>query len=94
MYDRQEVFKKQIQKKAEELNDICKSLGIVSFMSFCIKDDGEKTTYQNYMHGSVSNGIRLTEDQIRGHINVANGFATIPPDNGADIDDYMNDIED
>lgn len=93
MYDRQEVFKKHIQKKAAELNELCKTLGIASFMSFCIKDDGKETTYKNYIYGSTSNGIRLTNDQIRGHVNVANGFLTVPPEGGTDIDDYMSDIE-
>lgn len=94
MYDRQEAFKKHIQKKAEELNDLCKALGIVSFMSFCVKDDEKVTTYKNYIYGSISNGIRLTDDQMRGHINVANGFITVPPDDGFDMDDYMDDISD
>ena len=43
MYDRREVFKKHIQKKAEEINELCKSLGIVSFMSFAVKDDEKET---------------------------------------------------
>lgn len=89
MYDRQEIFKKYIQKKAEELNDICKSLGVVSFMSFCVKDDGTKTEYENYIYGSKSNNIRLTEDHIRGHVNVANGFVTVPPSDDTDADEYL-----
>ena len=55
MYDKQEVFKKHVQKKADELNDLCKSLGIVSFMSFAVKDDGKTTDYKNYIYGSASN---------------------------------------
>ncbi len=70
MYNRQDVFKKHIQKKAEELNDLCKTLGVVSFMSFAIKDNGVSTDYKNYIYGSTSNGIRLSNDQIRGHVNV------------------------
>ena len=71
MYNRQDVFKKHIQKKAEELNDLCKTLGVVSFMSFAIKDN-----------------------QIRGHVNVSNGFQTVPPGDNIDADDYMDDIDD
>lgn len=93
MYDRQELFKKHIQKKAEELNDLCKTFGIASFMSFCIKDNDKKTDYKNYIYGSSSNGIRLSDDQIRGHINVSNGFQTIPPSNDSDLDSYAEDIE-
>lgn len=94
MYDRREVFKKHIQKKAEEINELCKSLGIVSFMSFAVKDDEKETEYKNYVYGSASNKIRLANDQIRGHINVANGFQTVPPGDDTDSDDYMSDIDD
>lgn len=94
MYDRQEVFKKHIQKKAEEINNLCKSLGIASFMSFCIKDDGVNTDYQNYVYGSTSSGIRLADDQIRGHINVSNGFMTVPPGDNMDMDEYLDDNDD
>lgn len=94
MYDRQEVFKNHIQKKAEEINNLCKSLGITSFMSFCVKDDGVNTDYQNYVYGSTSSGIHLADDQIRGHINVANGFMTIPPGDNMDMDEYLDDNDD
>ena len=94
MYNRQEVFKKHIQKKAEELNDLCKTLGVVSFMSFAVKDNGVSTDYKNYIYGSAANGIRLSDDQMRGHVNVANGFQTVPPGDNIDADDSMNDIED
>lgn len=94
MYNRQDVFKKHIQKKAEELNDLCKTLGVVSFMSFAVKDNGVSTDYKNYIYGSASNGIRLSNDQIRGHVNVSNGFQTVPPGDDIDADDYMGDIED
>lgn len=94
MYDKQEVFKKHIQKKADELNDLCKSLGIVSFMSFAVKDDGKTTDYKNYIYGSASNRITLADDQIRGHVNVANGFQTVPPGDDTDSDEYMSDLND
>ena len=75
MYDKQEVFKKHIQKKADELNDLCKSLGIVSFMSFAVKDDGKTTDYKNYIYGSASNRITLTDEMcIRDRIPTETGL--------------------
>ena len=94
MYNRQDVFKKHIQKKAEELNELCKQLGVVSFMSFAVKDYDNETEYKNYIYGSTSNGIRLSNDQIRGHVNVSTGFQTVPPGDNIDADDYMDDIDD
>lgn len=94
MYNRQDVFKKHIQKKAEELNELCKQLGVVSFMSFAVKDYDNETEYKNYIYGSTSNGIRLNVDHIRHHVNVANGFMTVPPADNPDLDNYIDDIDD
>ena len=94
MYNRQDVFKKHIQKKAEELNELCKQLGVVSFMSFAVKDCDNETEYKNYIYGSTSNGIRLNVDHIRHHVNVANGIMTVPPADNPDLDNYMDDIDD
>lgn len=86
MYTREEAFEHSVQAKAEEVINLCTRLGISTFMSFALRDDGKTTTYKNYMYGSLSNGIRLTDDQIRRHVNVANGFWTIPPT--SEVDDY------
>ncbi len=94
MYDKQEVFKKHIQKKADELNDLCKSLGIVSFMSFAVRMTAKQQIIKYYIYGSASNRITLTDDQIRGHVNVANGFQTEPPGDDTDSDEYMSDLND
>ena len=94
MYNRQDVFKKHIQKKAEELNELCKQLGVVSFMSFAVKDCDNETEYKNYIYGSASNGIHLNVDHIRHHVNVANGFMTVPPADNPDLDNYIDDIID
>lgn len=73
---------------------MCKQLGVVSFMSFAVKDCGNETEYKNYIYGSTSNGIRLNVDHIRHHVNVANGFMTVPPADNPDLDNYMDDIDD
>lgn len=88
MYDRKDAFEKSVEGRAEELIDVCGKLGISSFMTFCVGDDGKKTSYKNYMYGSASNGIHLTDDQITRHVNVANGFYTVPPFGDPDLDSY------
>lgn len=92
MYDRTEIYKKHIEQKAIELNEMCKAYGVAMFMSFCVKDDGTKTDYQNFVNGSASNGFKFVDDRLRRHINVANGFETVPPDEETSIDDYMRDV--
>ena len=97
MYNREEAFEKYIRKKAEELLDLCGQHGIPTFMTFCVRDEGKGTNYENYdnyknyMYGSASNGIRLNDDQILRHVNVANGFTTSPPGNNEDLDNYFED---
>lgn len=93
MYDRQEVYEKHVKKKAKELDELCKTLGISAFMSFCVKDDKTNTEYHNFINGSISNGVYLTDDQITKHVNVANGFMVIPPENTDSFDDEEEDFD-
>lgn len=92
MYDRTEIYKKHIEQKAMELTEVCKTYGVAAFMTFCVKDDGTQTEYKNFVNGSVSNGFKFADDRLRRHINVANGFETVPPDEEISIDDYMSDV--
>ena len=86
-----DIFNEHIKEKAEELKDACVVFGVPFFLSICIDDSDKKTTYKNYMNGSVSNGIKLHDDQIKKHINVANGFYTVPPQTGEKTMDDMVD---
>lgn len=90
MYDRKEIYEKNIKKLAEEIYEICKSYGVATFLTFCVYDDGNSTEYKNFINGSKSNGFIFKDDRIRKHINVANGFATVPPDEEMSIDEYMD----
>lgn len=89
MYDRTEIYRRHIEQVALELDEVCKAHGVAYFMSFCVLDDGMNTEYKNFVNGSVSNGFRFTDDRLRRHINVANGFETVPPDEEISIDEYM-----
>lgn len=91
MYNREEIYKKHIKEKVEEINDLCKSFGIVHFMSFCLQDDDKDTKYENFICGSSSNGVSLKKDYIRGYINVSNGFDTVPPSASINENDYWGD---
>lgn len=88
MFDFSNEYEIYIAPIAERLNHACAMHGIPYFCSICVKDDGEKTVYQNSMHGSVSQGIVLTDDQILKHINVANGFDTILKKTQIDFEEF------
>lgn len=79
MNSKVKVFNEYVREKIEEVNALCDMYGIPFFASFCIDDNKETSVYENYMFGSTSNGIQLKDDRIRKHINVANGFYTVPP---------------
>lgn len=91
MYDKKDLFASRFQSKAEELAALCTQSGVPCFMTFCVYDDGRHTEYKNYISGSASNGIRLAEDHICNHVNVANGFRTVAPYDDFDEEAYMND---
>lgn len=95
MYNKKDVFKEKIEKKANDLNELCRTFGIPAFMTFALYDNPrtKKTEYKNYISGSASNRIKLTDDQLARHINVANGFNTTPPNDNIDIDSYMNEVD-
>lgn len=88
MFDRKNDFKEHVLPLVEQINRICSFFKIPYFYTFCVEDDGKNTTYYNSVGGSVSAGIQLTEDQIVKHLNVANGFDTIPQRSSANFDDF------
>lgn len=96
MYDKKNLFDDMVRPAIEQIIQLCALHRIPCFMSFCVKDDGKTSTYANYMNSSVSNGICLTDDQIMKHINVCNGFSTIPSFEKSDFnmfDDIPNDLD-
>ena len=93
------IFEEELRKRVEGIINTCSMYGIPCFMTFCVSDSEEEgSEFRNFIYGSVSNGIKLQDDQIAKHINVANGFETIPPQATPDFgmfdnlsDPYMDD---
>lgn len=77
MFDYKNEYESQIEPLLERLTRFCAVHRIPFFCSVCIKEDGKHTEYRNSINGTVSQGIKLSDDQILKHINVANGFDTI-----------------
>lgn len=93
MFNKMEIYQEKVAPLVNRISQICSLYQMPFFCSVCIRDDGKKTEYVNTMSPSISNGIALADDKILQHINVANGFITIPPTNIQDISAF-DDIED
>lgn len=70
--------KKAIDKKLEELLELCRIHRVPMFTSIAIGNSEEGTEYNNVTYNSPSHGIELKDDQIRKHILVSNGFDVVP----------------
>lgn len=68
----------KIDSKLKELLELCQIYKVPMFASVAVKNDETGTEYKNITYGTSSNFIQLTDDQIKRHILVANGFCTVP----------------
>ena len=93
MFDKTKEYENQIEPLIRQLSAICLLQSLPMFVSVAIRDDGETTEYRNQMNGSASQGIRLADDQIVKHVNVANGFDTMPPRTASSFDAF-DELED
>ena len=93
-FNNTKFFDKIISDKAQEIKKLCEDAKIPFFMCFCVENNEKTTKYKNYIFGAVSAGIRLTDDRITGHINVANGFKTVPSsEHGPSVEKLIENAE-
>lgn len=72
--NKNDVYKSQLADKVSEIRKICIQEKIPCFMSFAVKDDGNKTEYQ---HEMVSTGLAdepLSQNYIADFVNIINGL--------------------
>ena len=77
MFDFTTEYEEKIRPMLEQINQMCVINGIPFFAACAVKDDGTSTTYRNVLNSAHNTGTKLADDQIKKHINVANGFETI-----------------
>ena len=78
--------KKEIKEAMEKLVLTCQQYRAPVFIWVAMDDNGEETTYENAVFSAKTHGIQLSDDQIRKHILVADGFAVVPPRDRLEID--------
>lgn len=69
---------KALDKKVQELLEICQIEHLPMFLSVAVENTDETTTYKNVVYGAKSHNMGLADDRIEKHILIANGFDAVP----------------
>ena len=70
--------KKELEKILDELLLFCQIHKTPMFCTVAVKNNEKETEYSNITYGTASHVIPLTQDNIRKHILIANGFDAVP----------------
>ena len=88
-FDRTKEYETEIADLLFKLRAACNRNKMPMFVSVCVKNNDKESVYKSEMVGTVSSGIKLTDDKIVKFVNVLNGFETIPK-----TEDFFDGLED
>lgn len=91
VYLKKDFYEEKIKNKVKDIEEICKVEKIPYFMTFAISNDNNKTEYATSTSG-IDINAPLSDDKIVRHINVMNGFSTIPGTSSSNV--YEEDLDD
>lgn len=94
IFDKRDIFKKELKEKLKEIETLCSVYRIPYFMSFCVASEEENTHYENYYLSPGQTGIQLAQNQFRHHVNILNGFYTTPYPTPTYVFTGDNDLDD
>lgn len=77
-YNKETNYNEKIKEKVDSLLLACRVEGIPCFVSVAVANDNKKTLYKSDSITPNSLKVKLTDDKISSHINVLNGFKTVP----------------
>lgn len=78
-YNNTKKYEQEIEPLVKQIVEKCNDLKIPMFFTFAVADNNRETTYRSRMVDAEFLGLELTDDKIRDHLNVMNGFTTIYP---------------
>ena len=78
VFDKTEIYENEILPVVAHLRQLCSMNEIPMFLSIAVKNDESGTEYRNDMISAVSTGIVLKDEHLTNHVNVINGFETVP----------------
>lgn len=92
-FDKTELYNEQLKPLVQNIRRICIDHGMPMFFTVAIRDD-DTTFYQSEALTTKALGISLQNDHIPKHINVFNGFRTVPATERMELDmDPVNEID-
>lgn len=77
VYDREAVYKEEIDPLLRKIMQVCAMNGIPCFVTFAVKNDDKGTKYVSDMYSAITNDIALKDDNICKMANVLNGFDVV-----------------
>ncbi len=83
MYNGKTIYDTEIKPLLQQIQGICQVYCLPFFSTCCYADYDGNSLYSRTLVSPEALGIHLADDQIVRHINVANGFETIPASNPA-----------
>lgn len=85
-FDKTDVYKDEIQDLVAKLIIACNRNKVPVFVSVCVKNDENGTTYKNEMVSAASSDIHLKDDMLVRFVNVLNGFITVPTKDEVEVE--------
>ncbi len=71
-------IQKEVGQKLRSLLETCQAYQLPMFATVAVSNAEEGTRYDRVVYGAASHAMVLTEDQIRHHILIADGFHAVP----------------
>lgn len=78
VFDKTDIYENEVLPIVEHLRMVCSKNEIPMFLTIAVKNDDNGTVYKNEMISAVSAGIHLKNEHLVNHVNVMNGFDTVP----------------
>lgn len=77
-YNKNKEYHEEIEPLVNELTLKCRIANMPCFISVAVENTKENTSYINDAVTPHSVNVKLTNDKIADHMNVLNGFRTVP----------------
>lgn len=90
-FNKREIYESLLEEKIIELKRLCHMEKIPMFITVCLENNENGTTYEKEMVSAATCDFDLADDQIAKHVNVSLGFDTIQPSVEEDFD--MEDVD-
>lgn len=70
--------RREVERALRSLMEVCQTHRLPMFATVTVENTEAGTEYARIVYGAASHGVRLTDDQIRHHILIADGFHAVP----------------